>query len=61
LGIVAWNFLSSVSSTNGVMLVDASLLFLVLLFRAMKEKLWLLSAVFGVLAMGAGIAARLSA
>jgi hypothetical protein len=37
IALAVWFFLSAVSSVIGVVLVDAALLFLVLLFRALKE------------------------
>jgi hypothetical protein len=60
-GILAWIFLHSASSKVGVLLVDASLLCLVLLFRAMKERLRTLSIVLGVAALITGLAANFMA
>jgi hypothetical protein len=37
IALAAWFFLGDVSSVIGVVLVDAALFFLVLLFRALKE------------------------
>lgn len=59
LGIVAWWSLRSVSSVAGVLFADASLLFLILLFRAMKEqKPRAFAVTFSLLAIAAGLVAR---
>jgi hypothetical protein len=58
LGLLADCFLHSVTSGIGVVLVDASLLCLVFLFRAMKEGRWRLSVGLGLLGLASGVAAK---
>jgi hypothetical protein len=58
-GIASWYFLTSFSSWGGVILVDVSLFFLVLLFRALKEeKSWNYRIPLFVAFLGFGIAAH---
>lgn len=56
-GVVAWLIVGPCRSAGGVVWADACLLSLVLAFRAMKERHWKLSVVFGVLSVIAAAAA----
>jgi hypothetical protein len=57
-GIGAALFLNSSESPMGVVLVDLSLLFLVLLFRSLKARLWRLSGWLGAAAIISGVISK---
>jgi hypothetical protein len=59
LGLASWAWLWSATGPVAVLLADCSLLFLVLFFRALKEKRRREASGFGVLWLSVGLAARL--